>query len=1025
MSLKKVLFSFLIFCLATNNIQGTELVLNGDWETGINRKYTHYTSVPGIATNDTQHPSAGSVWFRKEIKLPDGSWSNATLILKSALYCPKIYIDGERTGDATGGMMNNTFLLNHPNIRPGEKVAIEIELASLNDVPETDPARPSQADLWRSCQASWIRDDVILELHNELYISKLIPFTSADNQSVNIHWEIINSKQGCTPKKLKFEIIDQKEKTLLTETVNSETLNGSVFLDFNGKLQLWTPHDPNVYKIRLTAFGEKGISQRKTINYSPKSFTISEDNSQFLLNGNPCTLRGGSIVWNRFAREPEAKELIDDREWFYRAVIKPFKDHGANFLRFHLYPPPEWALDLCDKHGLLVQLEVQYFHAIGGSSGTRPGYYSKLLTMASQHPSTAIIQLYNETDPELEKRMYDSYLEIENEFPRYVIANINTYNLHRYWWSMSENVALYANSWKEFDRPTIIDEFGANYMDENWEISSYPRAKPGFDRFLNTGHTPETRMKLQDWSYGKIGEYWRRIGIQGIAPFCTLGPFEDGGNWYVGALKEANLKPLWSSLAPVYAPRSLSMEIWDRNFEANEDVIVPIYLFNEMNVPDSLFMQIRIVSETGETTWKTEAKSWLNAFDRSVIKVPVKLPAEAGAYQIEAELLNPAPMANVPVISSWDIHVHDITIPAELKGKIIGIPDYESELFELFAGLGIKTVSYNSKKADVIVTSHRTWNALFKGDSALTHSLDLIIENGKHLVMLDIGPKFHGDKCMNPAALYDTEGNEYPADIIQKGIDPKEILIMGRQDFTNNFKAAREKDIWTGTLPGGMKIRLNYAFEPESHFHPTQKGRYLWNHLDLDQTWLWNGLRGGLNVSAIDISIDNIDQSGFLYIWGKRGADTDKIIQGPYYAYELEGYYGFSEKKDDLEVLQDLYHQVHFVVEDLVSLKGLLDPDSEAKIVNLTDVFNSLEKSSMEVVSLATAGHGLNKSPVIMAKYHNQSRLIVSNLFTAGRLTRRNKKDGLYEYRYDPATVQFVLNLIAFPWSSPIQALKE
>ncbi len=1000
-------------------LSGQNLNLNGEWETGIDRQYTSQTMVPGIPTTDTHNPAPGSVWFKKQIQLPEGDWTNVSLVLKSALYRPRVYINGDKVGESIGGMMPISFGLSHKQVKPGNEIVLEIELTSLKDVPEDDPAKPSPADLWRSCQASWIRDDISLIFYNNWQITRLIPFTSESRNSVNIEWGISpDGKDASVPDQVKFDILDATGTVVLTSKVKPKSLAGSVVIPFNDQLKLWSPLDPNLYQLRTQVIHKGKVAHEKVINYAPKTFGVSEDKSKFLLNGNPCTLRGGSIVWNRFAREAVAKDLIDDREWFYEAIIKPFKEHGANLLRFHLYPPPEWMMDLCDEYGLLVQLEAQYFHGMGGSRETLPVYYSKLLTLGAQHPSTALIQLFNETEPELEKIMHDSYLEISSQFPNYLIANSDTYNLHRYWWSMAENVALYANSWKDYDRPTVIDEFGANYMNENWEVSSYPRAEPGFDRFLNVGHTPEMRSKMQEWSYGRIGEYWRRIGIQGIAPFCTLGPFEDGGNWYEGPLEEARLKPLWSSLASVYSPRSVSIEIWDRNFEPNQEVELPLYLFNEYSEGDSVQVELRILNEESAPIWSVRLSHWLDPFAEAVKKVNVSMPAIGGDYVLEAELLNPVGGVKVPVISLWEVNVHEVVVPSVLKSASIGIPDSELELSTVLRDLGLKPGSITNE-VDIIVTSHITWDAIYKGDSSVMQQLDGAIRAGKKVVMLDVGPKFHGEKCPTPAPIVGADGTEYPAHIIQKGDTSKNTLLLASQSFSDEFEARREKDIWSGDFPGGVSMSMKYALEPESHFHPSPFGQELWNDLSgKDRTWLWNGLRGGLTVPAIDVFVDDLDQNGYLDFWLKRGADTARIKNGPYYAYELEGYFGFSDTNDDLLVLQDLYKRVHFVVEDLVSLRGLLDPDSDAKIQDISRVYSSLGGKSEKIVPLAIAGYGLNKTPIQMIDFANGGKLIVSNLFTAGRLTKEISGSNLYDYRFDPVCLQFVLNMLAFPLES-------
>lgn len=82
----------------------------------------------------------------------------------------------------------------------------------------------------------------------------------------------------------------------------------------------------------------------------------------FRLNQMPMILRMSSIVWHRAYRDTQFQELAYDSEWFCEEIIKRLKRYGVNTLRFHLGNPPRRFLELCDKHGLLTQVEWIFFH---------------------------------------------------------------------------------------------------------------------------------------------------------------------------------------------------------------------------------------------------------------------------------------------------------------------------------------------------------------------------------------------------------------------------------------------------------------------------------------------------------------------------------------------------------------------------------------------------------------------------------------------------------------------------------------
>ena len=155
--------------------------LNGEWEMGFSRNYTRTVLVPGIH-NDGAVIVNEVLWYKKEIELPDGNWEKATLQLNGARFQPRVFVNGELVGSRNGGMARLFFPLDHDEIRPGNTVTLEIALESLANVPPTDASHIPQTDQWRSNVSSSLWDDVVLHLHGEVSIQRIIPFINYDDQ---------------------------------------------------------------------------------------------------------------------------------------------------------------------------------------------------------------------------------------------------------------------------------------------------------------------------------------------------------------------------------------------------------------------------------------------------------------------------------------------------------------------------------------------------------------------------------------------------------------------------------------------------------------------------------------------------------------------------------------------------------------------------------------------------------------------------------------------------------------------------
>ena len=127
----------IIFCLIGEHLFADQICLNGTWEVGINRIYTKKMTIPGL-TSDPARMNDTTLWLKKDIRLPGGDWTHATLILKGALFSPAVYINGEKVSQKNGGMAPTFHLLNHRAVRPGNDLTLELALKSLKDIDESD-----------------------------------------------------------------------------------------------------------------------------------------------------------------------------------------------------------------------------------------------------------------------------------------------------------------------------------------------------------------------------------------------------------------------------------------------------------------------------------------------------------------------------------------------------------------------------------------------------------------------------------------------------------------------------------------------------------------------------------------------------------------------------------------------------------------------------------------------------------------------------------------------------------------------
>ncbi|HEX7905374.1 MAG TPA: hypothetical protein VF487_15985 [Chitinophagaceae bacterium] len=969
--------------IAAGNENDFSISLNGEWQMGYARIYKKHTNVPGIATDPTQ--SVDSIlWYKKELLLPRGDWQYATLELKGARFMPQVFVNGRMVAQQNGGMAPTFFFLNVQDIQPGVKIILEIALQPLKNVPVTDASFIPSADQWRSNVSSGLWDDVVLHLHRNIRIERTIPFIDYNNSNISLQSDLL--AVGKPTGSIQFEIVDARGKKVFVKKQPITGLHNKIQFSYKNILQAWSPGHPDLYTLKVSVFDNNNrISDVQTQALGIKEFKIID--KQFYLNNLPCKIRGGTVVWHRWMRSEEGRELGYDTAWFHKNIVQRLKEHGANYLRFHLGKPPERLLDLCDKYGLLVQYEWSFFHGMPATKESLLEQYKNWLDVAMRHPSVAIIHPYNETEGDQLKTVWQALDTILKSYPPLVMEERDVLHIHKYWWSLFENVGLYYDDAAQFPQTIMVDEFGGNYLDEKGDLGGYKALKESYLRFLGRSHDAIQRLQFHAQSNSRIAEYWRRINAAGFAPFCILGSWEDGNNWFMGKLKEGKPKPVWDELTAAFSPLSISINIWDRNFTPGQKIQLPLYFFNDTKTASQLKARISITDAQQNRFYETIVTAFVPPFQKKVQEVTFVLPKNIGTYSLKAELITKPTEVKYPVVSAWDIHIYESAKPVALNGIRVGVPADEKELLSFLKNKGIASTSPADKNASIIIGSLNTWKKIAAKDESTLSMLEQAIDKGIPVILLDAGERYLGQG-------YPEKKNDLgPLQGVTRITDP-------RITNYNLFK--------------GVSLKFIEAAEPESYLHADANDSSLWRNIPKDHTWLWNGMRGGLLAPAADMEFHGLSSAALLMQWKAKGADEKAMKEGNYYAYELQGFYEFSANPADKTIEKKLRDKVVFLVQDAPALANAINPSTPVKTTNLSQEYKDAEKGqALNFTSLATCGKNLTRVPVAIINFGTgKGKLIVSQLLTAGRLAKEFGEKDFYGIRYDEVPNQLLLNMI-------------
>lgn len=953
---------------------GIDISLNGAWQSGLNRVYTQTVQVPGL-TGDPARPADGTLWFRRQVHLPAGDWTSAELTLHGARFAPAVYVNGDEVSSTGGGMAPTVHLLRSAAIRPNATITLEIALQSLTQLDPRDASMVPQPDRWRSDNSSGLWDDVTLHLFRDSRFTRVNPFVDLAARTLTLH--TTHDGQAST---LRAWLTDAHNATLASTTAQASQ---PAILHLGPRIHAWSPDHPTLYHLHVQLDGPNHtVLDERTSTWGLREFTTR--NKRFYLNREPIELRGGTVVWHRFLRDPTAPDIAWNTAWFERNVHARLKSYGANFLRFHLGLPPERLLDLCDRDGLLVQMEWPFFHGIKASDASMREQWTAWMDVAMRHPSVVIVHAWNETDGAELAAGWKALNVVLAQYPPMVVAHRDTLHIHKYWWSLFENLGLYYDSADQFPRTIMVDEFGGDYLDPNGDPGQYPAVKETFLRFVGRDQTRAMRLQFHAEANARVAEYWRRIGAAGFAPFCILSSPQDGDSWFLGDLRNPQPMPVWDALAAAFSPQSVSLDLWNRNFLPGETITIPLYFFNDRDTAALLHARITITGDTTAAPLNITAE--VPAHSRTIKSIRLTLPNRAGAWRIDATLLNHVPGVKQAIVSSWKARTLTPTVPRALRSALIGISPDDAELRSALTQAGLHITGLDDPHATLLATAASTWSHL--NDPALRNTLEQAVRRGVPIVMLEAGRRDMGQAG-------------HPGDLGPLGGAPRIAPGAGYRVTQDLF--------------AGIRVSFLQAAEPESHIQPGPHNAALWQNLPRDATWLWNGLRGGLIAPAAEMNVEGLGRDGFLAEWAERGADPAAIQRGCYFAYELAGYYAFSERAKDSDTIRKLRERVTFLAEDAPALKDVIDANAKVIQTDLAKAFATEANGEAQRSDvLASCGKGLTRAAVVKLELpRNQGSITISQLFTEGRLLRTNRDNTPYALRYDPAAEQLVLNLLA------------
>ena len=190
---------------------------------------------------------------------------------------------------------------------------------------------------------SGIWQDCWLITRPKAYIDDIFAVSDVYKRELDIKFASANA-DGCTVDfALKKWNTDDERKLI----VSADSADGEVIWNWaEGEVELWDFLCPNLYELTAILKKDGEVIDEKTVRIGFR--TMTADGEKFILNGRRINLKADA--WHYMGYTIQTEE-------YARAYYKMALDAGANIIRLHAEPFPEFFIDIADEMGMLIVSE--------------------------------------------------------------------------------------------------------------------------------------------------------------------------------------------------------------------------------------------------------------------------------------------------------------------------------------------------------------------------------------------------------------------------------------------------------------------------------------------------------------------------------------------------------------------------------------------------------------------------------------------------------------------------------------------
>ncbi|MCB9219468.1 MAG: glycoside hydrolase family 88 protein [Ignavibacteriales bacterium] len=371
-----------------DNIQNREDLVNSTkkWEK-INlphswNKFDAVDPIPGYRR--------ATSWYEKEFTIDEIDNSKLyKLYFEGVNISSEIFLNNQKVGSHVGGYVGFDIDITNELKIGKNKLLVKADNSINLDI---IPSQVSDFFIYGGITRDvWLK---VLPKTNFSHLKISSPKVSNESASTKVDCEIESDQE--VNSEIKISIIDKNQGEVLTSNHKVYIIKGNNKLNFEldeiKNPELWSPENPNLYKIKFELFANNKKLDETIEKFGYRWFEF-KDNGPFYLNGKRLVLRG---THRHEDHAGLANALTNDQ---HRKDIRMIKEMGANFVRLAHYPQDPEVYKTCDELGLLVWDELPWCRGGVGDSEWKENTKRLFVEMINQnynHPSIIIWSVGNE-----------------------------------------------------------------------------------------------------------------------------------------------------------------------------------------------------------------------------------------------------------------------------------------------------------------------------------------------------------------------------------------------------------------------------------------------------------------------------------------------------------------------------------------------------------------------------------------------------------------------------------------------------